>query len=365
MNKSILLCAGALTVAALPVTLWAAVAPAGFHWFPGYSAALQSTDDGKVLLRGAGGTGWLWTHGMSPTRINDANGASSISADGTTVAGRGPGGAYVLRIGSAPVSLPALPGTSNPIPVAVSANGSTVVGQSGFKSFRYTAAEGMQPLSMPPGVSSMVAMDVSRDGTTVIGRAGDGRPFISTQGGSLQFLPIQTGFSVSDFRGLSADGSTVIGSSTVDGGGGGWPIGFAFRWTATGGYESLGSLPNEQPYSSNQRLSALSCNADASLIGGTQGDRRAWIWDAAHGMRDLRDVLITDYGFDLSNLRLESVEYISPDGRYLMGIGQTGAPGGDGGGTSTAWVAVIPSPGPASAWLVAIGIAAVRRRRVA
>ena len=68
----------------------------------------------------------------------------------------------------------------------------------------------------------------------------------------------------------------------------------------------------------------FSCTADGSIAVGTgttaSGDT-AFIWDAANGMRRLQDVLVTDYGLDLSGWTLTSAFGVSDDGFVIAGNG--------------------------------------------
>jgi hypothetical protein len=63
----------------------------------------------------------------------------------------------------------------------------------------------------------------------------------------------------------------------------------------------------------------------------------AFIWDTAHGMRDLRQVLIDEYGLGaaLENVTLTDAVDISADGRVIVGLGYTGEPGGS-------WIVHLP-----------------------
>jgi hypothetical protein len=48
--------------------------------------------------------------------------------------------------------------------------------------------------------------------------------------------------------------------------------------------------------------------------GSTTLGREAFIWDAVHGMRNLREVLIQEYGLDLSVWTLSEARGVSADG---------------------------------------------------
>jgi hypothetical protein len=68
-------------------------------------------------------------------------------------------------------------------------------------------------------------------------------------------------------------------------------------------------------------------NADGSVIVGMANYNpevnpgQAFIWDALHGMRDLRQVLMTDYHLNLQGMSLNFAEGVSADGRVIAGYG--------------------------------------------
>jgi hypothetical protein len=45
------------------------------------------------------------------------------------------------------------------------------------------------------------------------------------------------------------------------------------------------------------------------------------LWDAANGMRSVQDVLLNDFGMDLSGWLLRQAKGISADGQTIVGIG--------------------------------------------
>ena len=82
----------------------------------------------------------------------------------------------------------------------------------------------------------------------------------------------------------------------------------------------------------------------------------AFIWDAAHGMRNLQQVLTTDYGLDLTGRRLKVAWGMSPDGSMIVGFGVSPN------GSNEAFLATIPEP--SGLWLLgAAALARLRRRR--
>jgi hypothetical protein len=68
------------------------------------------------------------------------------------------------------------------------------------------------------------------------------------------------------------------------------------------------------------------------------GNSRGFVWDAAHGMRDLMQVLTTDYGVDLAGWHQVGVAAVSDDGLTLAGNGINPAGGIEG------FVLVLPEP---------------------
>lgn len=234
-------------------------------------------------------------------------------------------------------------------PTSVSADGGAIAGWDNG-AWRWTPSTGAVAINVP---GTGLAYDISRDGQRVAGWSPTG-PFIHDQSTGLQMVP-GTGAEITAFNRFSGDGSLILGGEFTNGPTG--RFGQAFTWTAQGGYTFLGQIG---PIPGNdQQYTALASNWDGSLIGGSQASRRAWIWDAANGMRDLKQMLTTEFGFNLTNWELRSVSDISADGRYIVGVADYNT---NGVLESRGWVAIIPTPG--STLLVAgAGFTGVRRPR--
>lgn len=305
---------------------------------PGYGPSEVNglSHDGSVAVGWASAGGALrWTPDIGATALGDLVGGSGsssaqgVSADGTIVVGAAdsPGGVRssleafrwtlmnpVTGQGTM-VGLGDLPGgDSYSVAAAVSQDGLIVVGGAssaasysgsvislGFEAFRWSQGTGMEPLGdLPGGGYYSIAHDVSADGSVVVGE--------ST--------------------------SAASGSFDME----------AFRWTQQTGMVGLGDLPG-----GNFTSFATGVSADGSIIIGSSavaiGDGgfdvyAPFIWDAVHGMRDLRNVF-AELGLTLPLLAMTNATDISDDGRTITGFGKSvySTPGGS--HRTEAWVGVL------------------------
>jgi probable HAF family extracellular repeat protein/parallel beta-helix repeat protein len=267
------------------------------------------------------------------------SGASAVSDDGSVVVGRGnsDSGWKVVRWENGIITSLDFGGYAHD----VSANGAVVVGYTRTPSvdseaFRWTEAGGMQVLGMLDGFSNSSALAVSSDGLVVVGASsGVGllEAFRWTLTGGMQGLGDLPGGSEcrSIARGVSADGSIVVGQGRSE-------LGTeAFRWTLTGGMQGLGDLPGDDFYSN-----ALAVSSDGLVVVGESRSEpytdEAFIWDATNGIRNLRDLLVNDYGLDLTGWTLAAATGISDDGLTIVGYGWNST------GDLEAWIAKLPEP---------------------
>ena len=93
----------------------------------------------------------------------------------------------------------------------------------------------------------------------------------------------------------------------------------------------LGDLPNGVL---TTQVPAVFVSANGAVVVGTGYPRDPFIWDATNGMRNLRDVLVNQYGLDLTGWTLTSATGISADGLTIVGNGVHA-----GFGNSEGWVA--------------------------
>jgi CSLREA domain-containing protein len=269
--------------------------------------------------------------GLGTLREGEASRAFGVSADGSVVAGNSASGSSLEAFrweNGLMVGLGSLHAGDTSNALAVSDDGQVVVGVDGFsdgsgsEAFRWNngVMAGLGDLPGDPSLS--LARGVSADGSVIVGtgysdvtfeafRWGNG---VMTSLGSLSAAnPFGEAFDV------SADGGVVVGAaSSLDG-----YFLEAFRW-ANGVMSGLGDLPGGTTEST-----ASSVSADGSVIvgksatGGTDLNPiySVFIWDAEHGMQDLKRVLVNDLGLDLTGWILSSAEAVSADGRTIVGCG--------------------------------------------
>ena len=155
-----------------------------------------------------------------------------------------------------------------------------------------------------------------------------------TSGGGMVGLgDLDGGIFYSVARGISADGSVIVGWGNS-------ASGYeAFRWSAASEMVGLGDLAGGNYYSV-----AFSASADGAVIvgwGTTPWGSEAFIWDRANGMRSLQDFLMTDFGLDLTGWQVSYAASVSADGTSIAGYGTNPD------GFTEAWVATVPIPGDA------------------
>jgi probable HAF family extracellular repeat protein len=170
--------------------------------------------------------------------------------------------------------LGALEPGGNSAATGISADGGVIVGYASLggtqTGFRWTAAGGMVAIPRPDGMPHAWASGVSADGSYVCGWASSNPPTAaSTEGwrwnisGAMDTLVLAGKEVVA--KGISADGSTVVGAADNE----------AFAWTAAGGIDGLGGL-TAAPF----RSAANAISADGLVIVGDSLDVTAGVRDA-------------------------------------------------------------------------------------
>jgi uncharacterized membrane protein len=102
--------------------------------------------------------------------------------------------------------------------------------------------------------------------------------------------------------------------------------------------QPLGDLVDELSESFAYGISGNGSIIVGNWYSSTTNTSGTFIWDAANGMRDLRYVLVSDYGLNLTGWHLSHANAISSDGRAIVGTGTNPL------GQTEAWIATIPEP---------------------
>jgi probable HAF family extracellular repeat protein len=225
----------------------------GLGILPGGSLSVAGgvSHDGATVVgysNSASGTeAFRWASGSGMQGMGDLSGGSFVSragdinSDGTVIVGQGNSTsgdeAFRWTSGTGMEGLGDLSdGSFESSAVGVSDDGTVIVGYgssaSGEEAFRWTSSGGMDGLGyLPGGVSDSVALDVSGDGSIVVGRSRSasapfGEAFIwdaSSGMRSLKDVLVNdhgldlTGWTLTDATGISADGSTIVGSGSNSG----------------------------------------------------------------------------------------------------------------------------------------------------
>jgi probable HAF family extracellular repeat protein len=305
----------------------------GFNlgWIAGMSR------DGSVLV-GSGGQPWgmtpfVWTldkGAFNPCEVagKEYGRALAVSADGRVVVGtchamNESEHAFRWTVAGGLEDLGVLEGYESSWAQSVSADGSIVAGhciKSGVSTtpiltaFRWTAKAGMENLGQLAGGTQASIHAMSMKGDVMAGH-GNAAPiglsgaFIWTRKGGLKRLPDLDPHRFSAVRGISGDGTVIVGNSA----------GTAVQWRK-GKIEKLGSLaPNEVSWAS-------SVSQDGSVIVGTSGFT-AFVWTRARGIRSLRDGML-DGGLPAEPVvAFENAMAVSSDHGFLIvaGDGSKGA----------------------------------------
>lgn len=247
----------------------------------------------------------------------------------------------------------------------MSSDGQVVSGisdsSSGTQAFRWTSGGGLQGLGyLPGGQSYSWGSQITPDGSVIVGNAlaanGAKEAFRWTQANGMVGLGnLPSVGTASSASAITPDTSIIVG--------GAWSAAGEqpFLWTQAGGMIGLGNIPG-----GTFTGWANAVSADGSIIVGASNsqtgtgngqDSNAFIWDAADGVRRLQDVLVNEYGLNLSGWTLRDANAISNDGSTIIGWGDN--PSGD----TQAFVVVIPVPEPTTLGLLGIGLIGLLARR--
>lgn len=320
-----------LSVSALVVVCtasWCAADGVTFKAAPaGMGSASAVTDDGSTVLLIGGGVARLWRPDDDSVEIIGTNvyDVGGMTGDGSVVAATiDVGGVQVAAYWTAadgwtPIGGLYETGCDAFLSTAydLSDDGSVIVGLGwegcSGRAFRWEA-DTMEQLAQM-GTRSARANGVSGDGALVGGweehDTGFRRPAYWDIDGNVHILAELPG----EVWGFSADHSIMFGQLNAD-------VSTTAALWVDGEHVDLGLLPGQDPFFSASY--ALAMSDDGALVGGTSGGtfpgdiRHAFLWDEAHGMRNVHDIL-TDAGVESLPPILGHVLDMTPDGTTIVG----------------------------------------------
>ncbi len=304
---------------------------------PGYFDPTGISNDGNVIVGGsyivgAGNKARRWRSGLGfdypgpNVNPNIASWCSGVSADGSVISG-GNGHAVFgdlegwMRYGASVGHVGSPPGHDTSDCMAISANGVVTAGYGGlqsnpnlFQAARYTEVGDWVNMGFLPGGNNSKATAVSADGSVIAGWSTDSglyyaRAWRWTAAGGMVSIGNLPGGAYAQPTCMSADGSVIYGHDND----------LAWRWTQATGMTQL-------PLSNGASASyPYSCTADGSTVVGlvqAQGYNSAFIWDFAHGMLDLRELLLAQGLSQVSTWSFESAGAIAGSNPwYIAGLG--------------------------------------------
>lgn len=176
---------------------------------------------------------------------------------------------------------------------------------------------------------------------------------------NMKILDIPVEYINSRSQNMSDDGNYIVGSVSVSRDelyNSSIATEQASYWDQNGNIHLLGSISPDYYSSIAYDVSNTGIIVGTEISFGSAG-QNAIIWDEQNGIRNLRDVLIDEYGYDFEGCILSEAWYINPEGTYISGSGY------DASGNNMLWEATIPEP--ASLMLFGLGCLLLRKRKMA
>lgn len=307
-----------------------------------HSGAFAVSDDGRTVFgRGQVGADYndqrlfRWVDGTIEQLSESHVLVTDASADGSLAVGFYDGGwRWTQETGLIPLVTERKKVVETG-PAGVSADGSIIVGaqpegRDSF-AFRWTESTGIVNLGTLFGQNNSSAHDVSADGNVVVGQGYLRRGKTSTPRVPIYWdgdtgpyeIPAPASFewSLGQADAVSSDGTVVTGWGHF---GDGDTIGF--RWERITGEMTLTGRESFSTPASPQLTVPRDISFAGEFLVGFETlatGRDARIWDALHGARDLKDVLVLEYGLgiELVGWELNVASKISPDGQNIVGYG--------------------------------------------
>jgi probable HAF family extracellular repeat protein len=327
-------------------------------------AVVVGYDEAVIDDEGVGGElralRWTRTGGTTPLATLGANSQSlAVSADGRVIVGwtEHPNGWRAAKWGAdGSLTLLGTLGGAQSAAYGVSADGAIVVGWADDATNRPAAvrwqADGtVDDLGVPTGFTVSWATGASADGSTLAANAYADRfrwRAFRWRSSGWESLPMLDGYENSLAAAVAANGAVIVGRAFN---GFGFEDSVAVYWTPDGAVVSLGALGGAWS-------AAYGVSANGAIIVGAAEDSarrlRAFRWAAGVGMEDLNRVyarLLGDGSF------LEAAYGVSPDGRYIVGVGYNAA-------TNRAEGFLLDTvPEPASLLALSVGLVGLLRAR--
>jgi Predicted integral membrane proteins containing uncharacterized repeats len=294
------------------------------------------TNSGVVVMNTSGGTYHTWSQANGIAQIGALSGGSfsgksTISNDGTRISAvmtNTTSGNTEIALYNVPTttwtnlgSLGAASGNSASSTWGMSGDGNTIVGLGWISAgtahaVKWTSAGGVVDLGSIVAGRSSRANAVNNDGSVIVGWQDEdsgGRRGAKWVDGVETFILDNTGNTVGEASGVSADGKTIIGQGIPN----------PYVWNEVSGLTDI-THPNAGPFF---RGGATAVSADGNtVIGYYRGfpappmSGEGFIWTPAGGRVNL-NTYATTLGINTLGVTMSLPLAISPDGKKIAGIG--------------------------------------------